>query len=70
MGLITKEFGVDRVYSHLHPTKAPELLSEHKKLTLKYYNKIIQNIDFEAGKEYYGRISMQHFPKEMWQYFL
>ena len=47
MGLITKEFGVDRVYSHLHPTKAPELLSEHKKLTLKYYNKIIQNIDFK-----------------------
>ena len=42
-----REFGVGEIFSHLHPQKPPELLEEHKKLTKKYLDKILQKVDLD-----------------------
>jgi len=37
----------NNLLSHLHPQKSPELLEEHKKLTKKYLDKILQKVDLD-----------------------
>jgi len=35
------------IFSHIHPQKPPELLEDHKKLTKKYLDKILQKVDLD-----------------------
>jgi len=41
-------------FSHLHPQKPPELLKDHKKLTKKYLDRILQKVDLDRVVESLG----------------